>query len=287
MTASQPARGGLGAVVVTGASTGIGRATTEHLASLGYKVFAGVRNATDFEALRAVAPNIEPVMLDIRDEGQLQALVALVDESEPGGLRALVNNAGVGVVGPTEVLDIEDWRWVLEVNVVGTVAVTQALLPSLLRGKGRVINIASAAGRVAFPLFGPYVASKFAMEGVSDVLRREVEPHGVKVICIEPGVVRSAMYDKGLPASYGRTDNMTPEQHRRYDTLLHSAHTSAEDARDNGTLPDAVAPTIAKAIAAKRPKTRYATGWDGRTAVICARILPDRMIDFIIRRLTR
>ncbi len=277
---------GLGAVVVTGASTGIGRVTALHLASLGYRVLAGVRNAEAFEDLRTAAPGIEPVMLDVRDSDQVQALVDFIDETEPDGLRALVNNAGVGVVGPTELLETEDWRWVLEVNVVGTVAVTRALLPSLLRSGGRIVNIGSAGGRVAFPLFGPYVASKFAMEGVTDTLRRELGPHGIKVICVEPGVVQSAIYDKGLPESYERTARMTPDQKQRYGGLLESAHTSAEDARDNGTPPDIVAPVIARAIAAKRPKTRYVTGWDGRTAVLCARFLPDRMIDFIIRRLT-
>lgn len=279
-------RRGPGAVVVTGASSGIGRATVLHLASLGYRVLAGVRNVTDFEALGALAPNIEPVMLDVRDEGQIRALVDLVEETEPGGLRALVNNAGVGVMGPTELLDEGDWRWVLEVNVIGTVAVTRALLPSLLRSGGRVVNIGSAGGRVAFPLFGPYVASKFAMEGVTDVLRRELEPHGVKFVCVEPGVVSSAIYDKGLPESYARSEHMTDEQARRYSGLLDSAHRSAEDARDNGTPAEVVAPVIAKAIAARRPRTWYTTGCDGRTAVICARILPDRVIDLIIRRLT-
>lgn len=273
-------------MLVTGASSGIGRATVLHLAQLGYRVLAGVRTAEHFEELRTLAPNIEPVMLDVRDEDQLAALVEFIDETEPGGLRALVNNAGVGVMGPTELLEAEDWRWVLEVNVIGTVAVTRALLPSLLRSGGRVVNIGSAGGRVAFPLFGPYVASKFAMEGVTDVLRRELEPHGVKFICVEPGVVSSAIYDKGLPESYERSALMTPDQVHRYTGLLDSAHRSAEDARDNGTPAETVAPVIAKAIGARRPRTRYTTGWDGRTAVICARILPDRVIDFVIRRLT-
>lgn len=279
-------RRGLGAVVVTGASTGIGRAAALHLASLGYRVLAGVRNAEDFEALRTAAPGVEPVMLDVRDDEQLRALVELIDATEPDGLRALVNNAGVGVLGPMEMLDTEDWRWVMEVNVIGTMAVTRALLPSLLRSGGRIVNIGSAGGRVAFPLFGPYVASKFAMEGMTDVLRREVEPHGVKVICVQPGVVSSAIYGKGLPDSYARTEHMSSALEQRYRGLLDSAHRSAEDARDNAPPATTVAPTIARAIQARRPRTRYVVGWDGRTAVICARVLPDRFIDFVIRRLT-
>ncbi|MDQ8045810.1 MAG: SDR family oxidoreductase [Solirubrobacteraceae bacterium] len=276
----------LGAVVVTGASTGIGEATALHLAALGYRVLAGVRNARDFETMRTRAPGIEPVMLDITDEDQIAALVEFVERTEPGGLRGLVNNAGVGQVGPIEILTSQQWRDVLEVNVIGTVAITRALMPSLFRAKGRVVNIGSAGGRMAFPLFGPYTASKFAMEGFSDVLRREIEPHGIRVVCVEPGVVSSAIYNKNLGESYERTERLSPDQAVRYRKKLDSAHRSAEEAKDNAASPATVAPAVAKALSARRPRTRYVVGWDSRTAVICARILPDRLADFIIARLT-
>jgi NAD(P)-dependent dehydrogenase (short-subunit alcohol dehydrogenase family) len=276
----------LGAVVVTGASTGIGEAIAQHLASLGYRVLAGVRNADDFERLRAAGGGIEPVMLDITNEEHVEALVAFVDRTEPGGLHGLVNNAGVGAVGPIEILSREQWRAVMDVNVLGTVAVTSALIPSLLRARGRVVNIGSGGGRVAFPLFGPYAASKFAIEGFTDVLRREVGPHGVKVVCVQPGVVATPIYDKSLSESYERTDNLNPGQSVRYRRLLDSAHSSAEDARENAAPPSVVAPAVAKALGSRFPRTRYVVGWDSRTAVICARILPDRVIDFVIARLT-
>jgi NAD(P)-dependent dehydrogenase (short-subunit alcohol dehydrogenase family) len=276
----------LGAVVVTGASTGIGEATALHLASLGYRVLAGVRNADDFERLRAVGGGVEPVMLDITNEEHVEALVAFVDETEPGGLRGLVNNAGVGAVGPIETLSREQWRAVMDVNLLGTVAITAALLPSLFRSRGRVVNISSGGGRVAFPLFGPYAASKFAIEGFTDVLRREVEGHGVRVVCVQPGVVSTAIYGKSLTDSYARTAALDPVQAERYRRLLDSAHSSAEDARENAASPSTVAPAVAKALGSRFPRTRYVVGWDSRTAVVCARILPDRAIDFVIARLT-
>ncbi|MEN0015051.1 MAG: SDR family NAD(P)-dependent oxidoreductase [Solirubrobacteraceae bacterium] len=276
-----------GAVVVTGASTGIGRATAEHLAALGYRVIAGIRDPRAADELSRVSPMIEPFLLDIRDDDAIAELVEFVERTEPGGLTALVNNAGVGAVGPTETLELEAWRSVFEVNVIGTVAVTRALLPSLLACGGRVVTIGSAAGRIGFPLFGPYVASKFALEGVNDVLRREVEAHGVKVICVEPGVVRSAIYDRGLAESYERTARLDDAQVTRYGALLASAHAAAEETRVSGRPAAAVAPTIARAIRARRPRTRYVSGWDARTAVVCSRILPDRVCDAVIRRLTR
>jgi NAD(P)-dependent dehydrogenase (short-subunit alcohol dehydrogenase family) len=276
----------LGAVVVTGASTGIGEATALHLASLGYRVLAGVRNAHDFERMRTAAAGIEPVMLDITDEEHIDALVELIDRTEPGGLHGLVNNAGIGTVGPIETLTTDQWRNVMEVNVIGTASITRALLPSLFKSRGRIVNIGSGGGRVAFPLFGPYTASKFAMEGFTDVLRREIEPHGVRIICVEPGVVASAIYGKSLGPSYERTERLTPEQSHRYRKKLDSAHKSAEEAKDNAAPPSIVAPAVAKALSARRPRTRYVVGWDSRTAVICSRILPDRAIDFIIARLT-
>jgi NAD(P)-dependent dehydrogenase (short-subunit alcohol dehydrogenase family) len=283
--ASARGRSRLGAVVVTGASTGIGEATAKHLAQLGYRVLAGVRNDADFERLRSV-PGIDPVMLDITDEDHIAALVEFIDRTEPGGLHGLVNNAGIGTVGPIETMSMQQWRDIIAVNILGTVAITTALLPTLFKGRGRIVNIGSGGGRVAFPFFGPYTTSKFAMEGFTDALRREIGAHGVKVVCVEPGVVSSAIYDKSLGASYERTARLTPEQNKRYKTRLDSAHNAAEDAKVNAKPPSVVAPAVAKALSARWPRTRYVVGWDSRTAVICSRLLPDRVIDFIIARLT-
>ncbi len=273
-------------MVITGASTGIGEATALHLASLGYRVLAGVRKQADFERLRAIGRGIEPVILDVTNEEHIAALCELVDRTEPGGLTALVNNAGIGAPGPIEAVAPQEWRDVMEVNVIGVVAVTQALLPSLLRAKGRVINMGSGGGRIGFPLFGPYNTSKFAIEGFTDVLRREIGPHGVKVSLIQPGIIATPIYDKHLPISYERMSSMAPEVLSRYRAQLDSAHRAGEEAPTTGMPPIVVAEAVAKAVRARFPKTRYVVGRDSRIAVVCARILPDRLIDLIIGRIT-
>ncbi|MDO9356432.1 MAG: SDR family NAD(P)-dependent oxidoreductase [Solirubrobacteraceae bacterium] len=272
---------------MTGASSGIGEATALHLAGLGYRVLAGVRSTADFERLRATSPGIEPVMLDITNEDHIATLVEFVERSAPGGLAGLVNNAGIASVGPIEMLSLDEWRAVMDTNVIGTVAITTALLPLLFEARGRIVNISSGAGRIAFPLFGPYASSKFAIEAFSDVLRREIGEHGVDVVCVEPGVVSSSIFDKNLAASYARAEQQSEAQAGRYRGLFDSAHRSAEEAGAGGAAaPDTVAPVVAKVLAARRPKARYAVGWDSRTAAICARFLPDRLIDLVIRRLT-
>lgn len=286
LQAQDAARRGRGTVVITGASTGIGEATALHLSSLGYRVLAGVRQQSDFERLRAIGRGIEPVILDVTNEEHIKALAELVDRTEPSGLTALVNNAGIGAPGPIESVEPAEWRSVLEVNVIGVVAVTQALLPSLFRAGGRVINMGSGGGRVGFPLFGPYNTSKFAIEGFTDVLRREISQHGVKVALIQPGIVATPIYSKHIPISYDRMAKMEPEVLARYQRQLKSAHRSGEAAEETGMPAMVVAEAVAKAIGSRFPRTRYVVGRDSRTAVICARFLPDRVIDFIIGRIT-
>lgn len=273
--------------MVTGASSGIGEATALHLASLGYRVLAGVRRTDDFERLRKAAPGIEPVMLDVTDDAHIAALVELIERTEPAGLAGLVNNAGVGVLGPVEALDRSHWEWVFGVNVVGMAVLTRALLPSLIRGRGRVIGIGSGAGRIAFPLFAPYATSKFALEGFTDVLRREVSRHGVRVVNVQPGIIATPIYDKSLPPAYELRDSLDPAVAERYRRQLDSAFASAEEAGESGRSPIEVARAVERALGARWPKTRYVVGWDARTAVVCARILPDRVADAIIHWLTR
>lgn len=274
-------------MVVTGASSGIGEATAIHLAGLGYRVLAGVRNSDDFERLRKVSPQIEPVMLDVTDDAQIAGLVELVARTEPNGLAGLVNNAGVGVLAPVEALDRTHWEWVMGVNVIGMATLTQALLPSLIEGRGRVVGMGSGAGRIGFPLFAPYVTSKFALEGFTDVLRREVSRHGVKVINVQPGIIATPIYEKSLPTAYGLRDGLDPAVAERYRRQLDSALTSAEGAQSTGRPPIEVAEAVARALGDRWPKTRYVVGWDARTAVLCARFLPDRVADAVIALLTR
>ena len=268
--------------IVTGASTGIGAATARELARRGFHVLAGVRRDRDADAIRG--PGIEPMIIDITKPDHIQALAARIDgdpQNRPV-LRALVNNAGIGVNAPVEVFAINEWRRLFEVNFFGHVAVIQALLPALIRSKGRVVNISSVGGRIAMATYGPYASTKFALEAVSDALRREVEPLGVKVIVIEPGAVKTGMLGQVAVAGDGVISGMIPEQRSRYAALMHSIISQAQAAVPKGLPAEKAAQVIADAITSKRPRTRYTVGRDAALITRLVRILPDRMLDRVL-----
>jgi NAD(P)-dependent dehydrogenase (short-subunit alcohol dehydrogenase family) len=268
-------------VVVTGASSGIGRATAEQLARAGFHVLAGVRNPRDAEAV--TSDHIEAVQVDITDEQQVANLARRV-ESDPEArpLRALVNNAGIAVAAPVELIPLADWRRQFEANFFGHVGVIQALLPALLSSRGRVVNISSIGGLVAGPTYGAYSASKFALEAMSDALRREVRRFGVDVVVVQPGAIATPIWDKGISAASGLTSAMTDEQQRRYGKLNASAMQRARDAAVNGVQPEEVAKVISKAITAPRPRTRYLVGRDAKITARLVGLLPDGVLDRMI-----
>ena len=207
--------------VVTGASTGIGAATARELAARGFHVLAGVRSDQDADAIRR--PGVEPLIIDITNPHHIAALTTRVREDPLGrAVRALVNNAGIGVNVPVEAFPIDEWRRLFEVNFFGHIALTQSLLPALIRSKGRVINISSVGGKVAMATYGPYAATKFALEAVSDSLRRELAPLGVPVVVIEPGAVRTEMPGRAIATANELASSMTPEQRQRYGGLVHA-----------------------------------------------------------------
>ena len=198
-------------------------------------------------------------------------------------MRALVNNAGIGVNAPVEVFAIDEWRRLFEVNFFGHIAVTQTLLPALIRNKGRVVNISSVGGKIAMATYGPYAGTKFALEAVSDALRREVEPLGVKVIVVEPAVTTEML---GRVAVTGERviSGMTTEQRGRYATLMHSIISQAEAAIPKGVPAEEAGRVIADAITSKRPRTRYTVGRDAAMILCLARCLSDRMLDSLLAR---
>jgi NAD(P)-dependent dehydrogenase (short-subunit alcohol dehydrogenase family) len=270
-------------VVVTGASTGIGAATARELARRGFHVLAGVRRGADADALRAT--NLEPIMLDITNEVEIATLVKLItDDPERRPLRALVNNAGIGVNAPVEALPLAEWRRLFDVNLFGHVAMMQALLPALIESSGIVVNISSVGGKVALATYGPYAGSKFALEAVSDALRREVEPLGVKVVVVEPGAVTTEMLGRVAVTGERITSAMTTEQRGRYATLMHSIISQAEAAIPRGVPAEEAGRVIANAITSKRPRTRYTVGRDAAIIVRLARFLSDRMLDSLLAR---
>ena len=268
---------------MTGASTGIGEATALHLASLDFEVRAGVRKEEDAERLRD--QGVEPLRIDVTEQASIDAAR---EELGDGPLAGLVNNAGIAVSAPVEFIPIEQLRRQLEVNFIGQVAVIQAFLPALRRGRGRIVNISSIGGRVALPLAGPYAASKFALEAVSDSLRRELRGQGVEVCVVEPGGVKTPIWEKGTAEAESMLEGMPPEAEQLYGGLAVALRRETEHiATERGLPPQAVAEVVGKALTAGRPKTRYLVGRDAKLRAAVAKRVPDRAFDALIARALR
>lgn len=268
-------------VVVTGASTGMGAATAQELARRGYHVLAGVRRDSDGKSLRTAG--IEPVILDITNSDHIAALAARVDGDAQGRpLRALVNNAGVPAIGPVEVVSLGEWRRAFEVNVFGHVAVIQALLPALVRDAGRVVNISSLNGKIALAGYGVYAASKFAMEALSDALRQELAPQGVRVVIVEPGGVKTEMSVRGTALVHGMAAGLTSDHQQRYGDLVQALPSHAAAFTKAGVTAEHAARRIAKAVTDRKPRIRYTIGRDAAMLTRLAPLLSDRMLDRLL-----
>jgi NAD(P)-dependent dehydrogenase (short-subunit alcohol dehydrogenase family) len=269
-----------GTVLVTGASTGIGEATVQHLKTLGFDVVGAVRKDEDAERLEA--GGIRTVRIDVTDAGQIAAAREQLGDTPLAGL---VNNAGIAVAAPLEFLPIDRLRQQLEINLIGQAAVTQAFLPALRRAHGRIVNVSSIGGRVGLPLVSPYNASKFALEGLSDSLRRELRPHGVDVILIEPGGVKTPIWEKGEQLADEMMEDVPPEAERLYGGMIAKLREeTAKIAQKRGLEPSAVAEAIGTALTANRPRTRYLVGADAKLRARMAKYLPDRVMDRLIGR---
>ena len=267
-------------VIITGASSGIGAATARELARRGFHVLAGVRRDQDADAIRR--PGVEPLIIDITNPDHIRALADRVHgDPQRRAVRALVNNAGIGVNVPVEVFAIDEWRRLFEVNSFGHIAVTQTLLPALIRSKGRVINISSVGGKVAMATYGPYAGTKFALEAVSDSLRREIAPLGVQVVVVEPAAVRTKIGDRAIARAQEVASTMTPEQSERYGRLVEAITAQAASAMESGLSDDAAAKVIAQAVTARKPRTRYTIGREAALLPLLT-TLPDRMLDRLL-----
>jgi NAD(P)-dependent dehydrogenase (short-subunit alcohol dehydrogenase family) len=266
-------------VLLTGASSGIGRACVERLAGRGWHVLAGARAQADRDALQSI-PNVEPLELDVTDPAQIDAAAVRAGER----LDALVNNAGIAVIGPLEALPVDEWRRQLEVNLVAQIAVTRALLPAVLNARGRIVNVTSIGGRVALPLFGPYAASKFGLEAATDALRRELRGEGVEVIAIEPGAIRTPIWTKGLERGDALVSALDDRQRARYGRLMDTIRGEAANNARSAPEPSAVADAVEAALTAPRPKTRYLVGREARIQATLGRFLPDRAMDALLGR---
>jgi NAD(P)-dependent dehydrogenase (short-subunit alcohol dehydrogenase family) len=274
-----------GAVVVTGSSSGIGRACALHLDRLGFKVYAGVRKEVDAERLRGEASeHLEPLILDVTDSEQISGAAEHVSQATESHLAGLVNNAGIGVGGPVELISLNDFRHQIEVNLVGQVAVTQAFIPALRRARGRLVFISSIGGLIATPYMSPYHASKFGIEAVGDVLRQELRPFGVQVSIVEPGSVATPIWEKGSATAKEVRSNLSAEGQELYGESLTRAEEMLGQTAERGAPPEKVAKVVAHALTARRPRTRYLVGADAKAMATLKKLLPDRLRDQLVAR---
>jgi NAD(P)-dependent dehydrogenase (short-subunit alcohol dehydrogenase family) len=273
-----------GGIVITGASTGIGRECALYLDRRGFRVFAGVRKTADGEALaKAASPRLTTVILDVTDPRTITEAAGIVKAVlGETALVGIVNNAGIGIGGVVEYLAPSELRRQLEVNLIGPLSVIQAFMPMLRRSRGRIVNISSVGGRVATPFVGPYCASKFALEGLSDSMRAELKPFGVHVSIVEPGAVKTAMFEKARSAVDDALAVLPPEGIEYYGSnieamrgLIASQELVAEPA-------ESVAKVVEHALTARRPRTRYLVGRDAKLMAFFHWILPDRAFDGLL-----
>ncbi len=274
--------------VVTGASTGIGRACALRLSAAGWRVYAGVRTAEAGAALADAAladaaPGVVPVLLDVTDAAAVgEAARQVAAGVGDAGLDGLVNNAGIAVGGPLELVGLAEIRRQFEVNVIGQVAVTQQFLPLLRSAHGRIVLMSSLGGKVGQPFIAPYTASKFALEAIGDALRTELRSSGVQVSIVEPSAVATPIWDKGratidetvIPADYQRLYGRVPALMRKV----------VDESARNGVPAEQVADVVLTALTASRPRTRYMVGREAKMAITLRRVLPDRAFDRLVRR---
>ena len=271
-------------VLITGASTGIGKACALRLDAHGWTVFAGVRKLEDADALKAEAsPRLHPVILDVTDTDEIQSARAEIDSRTGAELAGLVNNAGITVQGPLEYLAPDELRRQLEVNVVGQLAVTQAFMPAIRKGRGRLVFMSSIAGRTpSLPFVGPYSASKHAIEALAEAFRLELAPWGIAVSSIEPGSIDTPIWRKGDETFDDQLAAMPPGATERYGSWMHRARKIAAATGKRGIPADKVAEKVEHALASPRPRARYLVGMDAKARAYLEPALPTRMRDKLV-----
>jgi NAD(P)-dependent dehydrogenase (short-subunit alcohol dehydrogenase family) len=268
-------------VLVTGAGRGIGRSIVEHLAARGWDVIAGVRNDRDAATVTALNPQrVSSVILDVTDAGHIEAL----NEALPARLDAIVNNAGVVVSGPMEAVTPDEWRKQLEINVIGQLAVTQAVLPRLRTSRGRVLFISSVNGRLSMPLIGAYCASKFALEAAADALRMELRPWHIDVAIIEPAQTDTDMWRTADDMVEEAEAALTAEQRDLYAQHIAGFKKMIPFSQKMALPAAKVSAVVEEALTARRPRTRYVVGVGPKLQVALMTNLPSRARDLLLRR---
>lgn len=273
-----------GAVLITGTSTGIGRACALHLDRKGFKVFAGVRKVEDGNALKLESSEkLTPIIIDVSDNDSIKEAAREITKTVcKDGLSGLVNNAGIVVSGPLEFLPIEDmWRQ-LHVNLVGHLAVMQSFLPLLRIGKGRIVNVTSIGGRQSVPFMGPYCASKAAMEAISDSLRMELRKWNIPVSIVTPGTVITPIWEKSQKIARDKSQSFPMDEIELYGTDFEKVLNAPAKVQKMGVLPEKVAKVIAHILAVKKPKSRYIVGLDAKIQIMMTKLVPDSVRDRMV-----
>jgi NAD(P)-dependent dehydrogenase (short-subunit alcohol dehydrogenase family) len=267
-------------VLISGTSTGIGAACAARLASAGWKVYGGVRNKVDGDALtEQVSGDVTPVQLDVTSNDDIESVLARIGE-DVGALDGLVNNAGITVGGPVELLNEEDWRHQFEVNFFGLVNLTKAALPLVSTVDGRFVHIGSISGRIAGGGTGPYSASKHAVEAFNWALRGELARNTkMSSSVIEPGVIKTAIWGKGMRHVDDLEERMFDDDMKaRYGFLLDRNRGFIQESMSRAIEADEVAKAVEMALTSARPKARYLVGVDAKAGAIMAR-MPDRVFE--------
>ena len=268
-------------VLVTGAGRGIGKSIVQHLAGRGWDVIAGVRTDADGAAVTALDPQrISSVLLDVTDAGHIAAL----DKSLPQRLDAVVNNAGVVVSGPMEVVTPDDWRKQLEINVIGQLAVTQAVLPRLRDSRGRVVFISSVNGRLSMSMIGAYCASKFALEAAADALRMELRPWGIGVAIVEPAQTDTDMWRTADDMVEQAESALTAQQRDLYARHIAGMKKMIPVSQKMAVPAAKVSAVVEQALTARRPRARYVVGAGNKLQVALMTNLPTSVRDVVLRR---
>lgn len=265
-------------VLITGCSTGLGRSTALMLAASGWRVFAGVRKTADAKSLQAEAEGeLVPLQFDVAKPDSLAQAIETLRKATGGELHGLINNAGVYLGGPLELMKPEEIELTFAVNVTGLLAVTRSCLPMLRAAEGRIVNVSSISGLIAMPGVSVYAGSKHAVEAITDALRIELHPFGVKVVAVEPGGIKTPIWDKGAKRDQEAADDAaTAELRKAYAPLLKLLHKL--NAKPGGLPPEEVAKVVIEALESDRPKNRYLVGKDAKSLALLRR-LPDALRD--------
>lgn len=270
-------------VLVTGAGRGIGRSIVEHLAERGWDVIAGVRTQGDAAAITAVnAQRISSVILDVTDPGHIAAL----NESLPNRLDAVVNNAGIVVSGPMEAVSTDEWRKQFEINVIGQMAVTRAVLPRLRESRGRVVFISSVNGRLSMSLIGAYCGSKFALEAAADALRMELRPWRIGVAIVEPAQTDTDMWRTADDMVEEAEASMNASQRDLYARHIAGMKKMIPVSRRLAVPAEKVSAVVEQALTARKPRARYVVGVGPKLQVALMTNLPTALRDTVLRRVS-